>query len=212
MAANTIALVAFRIAHPYLRTMQPSPSISAAPKWSLLLFALAAGGAIAARHIGQVGLSLASDLLPFAGAVALGAVVAARLFRARVVPMLVWCMAYSIAACVLIGALGTAHLASVIAEAVQGPFEYDFRYYALIQLGLLLIVPGYWGVISASRAIAEQEPSVRQLALVWGLVLCVNVPLIPLQGFAILFSALGCIGLVALRFMLAAYQGSPTGR
>lgn len=141
---------------------------------------------------------VALDLLPFLGAVAMGSAVAARLFHARVNALRIWCISYSYAACALVGALGTAHLVSIVSEAVRGPFVYDFRSYALILLGLLFIVPGHVGVVAAGRSLDAKATAVRQLCWVWGIILCVDLPLIPLQGFAVLFSVLGCLGLVGV--------------
>lgn len=174
------------------------PSLGGVARWSLLLFAITGACTVTARALPHEALSVALDLVPFTGAVIIGALVAAQLTKARAARVVIWCMAYSCAACALVGALGTAHLVSVAAEAMRVPFVYDFRFYSLMLLGLLFIVPGYLGVVAAARLLGATGSSMRWLMLVWCAVLCVDLPLIPIQGFAILFSALAAIGLLAL--------------
>lgn len=141
---------------------------------------------------------MAFDLVPFIGALALGIFVAVRLSRTQVDRRVILCLTYSAAAYALIAALGVAHLTSVIIEAAHGPFVYDFRLYALVQLGLVFLVAGQWGLFAASRMLDAPSVGMRRMAFVWAVVLAVDVPLIPLQGFAVLFTALAASGLLSL--------------
>ena len=104
---------------------------------------------------------------------------------------------------VLIAALGAGHLIAVVAGAVSGEgsgpggaFAYDFRFYALVQLGMLLIVGGVACFIPAG-GLTRGEPQAWKSAL-WATValLAINVPLIPVQGLAL--SPFVFVNLVAL--------------
>lgn len=101
--------------------------------------------------------------------------------------------------------LGGAHLFGVIARALASrnslgasAFTYDFRFYSLVLLGLLIAVPGFLCLVHA-RGLTRGDASARQDALwltVW--LLALNGPLIPLQGFAVLLSGLALLNLTAL--------------
>ncbi len=105
----------------------------------------------------------------------------------------------------IIAALGAAHLIAVVARGLSGAgsgpggtFVYDFRFYALVQLGWLLIAGGVACFIQA-RGLTRGEPRAWR-ATVWATVvlLAINVPLMPIQGFAPAFSAFAFVNLIAL--------------
>ena len=96
----------------------------------------------------------------------------------------------------IIAALGALHLISVLPRG--GTFVYDFRFYALVYLGVLLIGAGVACVIPARR-LMRGEPRAWKTTL-WATIalLAINVPLMPIQGFAYAFSAFALVNLVAL--------------
>ncbi len=97
----------------------------------------------------------------------------------------------------IIAAGGALHLISVLPWG--GTSGYDFRSYALVQLGVLLIAGGAACVIPARR-LMQGEPRAWKTTL-WATValLAINVPLIPIEKeFTSFFSAFAFVNLVAL--------------
>ena len=101
--------------------------------------------------------------------------------------------------------LGGAHFFAVMARALRGvgiqgavAFSYDFRFYALLMLGLLLAVPGILCLRSA-RSLTKGEPAAWKNAFWSSVVLMVvNGLLIPIQRFAILLGGLALLNTVVL--------------
>lgn len=96
-------------------------------------------------------------------------------------------------------ALGLGHLVGVAGvELRRSPIRYDFRVYALLLLGVTLVVLGT-RLAAASVGVARGEGALWRRA-VWAAValLVVNGPLAPIQGFAVALSIFVSIGLVAL--------------
>ncbi len=101
--------------------------------------------------------------------------------------------------------LGGAHLVVVLSRALAGHgfsgaevFAYDFRFYSLVLVGLLILLPGFL-CLRHARGLTQGEASAyRQArrATLW--LLAVNLPLIPIQGFAGMLSALAGLNLFAL--------------
>ena len=92
----------------------------------------------------------------------------------------------------LLAALGSGHLIAVVSRAVAGEgsgpggtFVYDFRFYALVLLGMLLIVGGV-GCLAPARGLTRGETRAWKTTL-WSIValLAINLPLIPVQGLAL---------------------------
>ena len=103
----------------------------------------------------------------------------------------------------LIAALSALHLIAVASRAVSGAgsgpggtFAYDFRFYALVQLGMLLIAGGA-ACFTPAGGLTRGEPRAWR-ATWWATValLAINVPLIPVQGLAL--SPFIFVNLVAL--------------
>ena len=103
----------------------------------------------------------------------------------------------------LITALGVGHLIAVVSRAVSGEgsgpggtFAYDFRFYALVLLGMLLMAGGA-GCFAPARGLTRGETRAWKTAL-WSTValLAINLPLIPVQGLAL--SPFLLVNLVAL--------------
>jgi hypothetical protein len=100
----------------------------------------------------------------------------------------------------IIATLGAAHLIAVTSSGVTrgSAFVYDFRFYALVHLGVLLIAGGVACFISGNRLTRGEPRAWKTTLWVTVALLAINVPLIPIQGFAQLFSALAFVNLVAL--------------
>ena len=115
----------------------------------------------------------------------------------------------------IIAALGALHLIAVADRALRGtlgtpafasppilqngdPFVYDFRFYALVQLGVLMIAGGVACVILAPR-LMRGDPRAWKATL-WATValLAINVPLMPIEDNAYGPSAFAFLNLVAL--------------
>jgi hypothetical protein len=102
--------------------------------------------------------------------------------------------------------LGSAHFFAVLGRGLRGTglhaaaqaFIYDFRFYSLAMLGLLLIVPGVLCLRSA-RGLTRGEAIAWKNAFWASVVLVVvNGPLIPIQRFAILLGGFAVLNLVVL--------------
>ena len=92
-----------------------------------------------------------------------------------------------------------------------GTFAYDFRFYALVQLGMLLIAGGV-ACLGPAGGLTRGEPHAWRATL-WATaaLLAINVPLIPVQGLAL--SPFVFVNLVALmvtrkRFGLSSVEPS----
>lgn len=97
------------------------------------------------------------------------------------------------------------HLAAVVGRAASGlgfggeaRFVYDFRFYSLLLLGAVMIIPGLVFVIDARR-LTEGDAVARKRAL-WasGVLLLINVPLVQLNAFALAPALVASINLLAL--------------
>ncbi len=101
----------------------------------------------------------------------------------------------------LIASLGLVHTLAVTGRALSrlGPaFEYDFRLYSLIMLGVVLIAGGVRCLTTAWN-VARGDPRAWKAALeATTMLLVVNVPLMPIQGFAVGFSMFLMVTLLAL--------------
>jgi hypothetical protein len=92
--------------------------------------------------------------------------------------------------------LGAAHL--VVVAAALPDKTYDFRVYSLLLLGVSLVLPALVGG-AVVPALVRGDGRARHLALgAFATLLLVNLPLIPLQGFAIFLSIAAAIGISAV--------------
>ena len=115
----------------------------------------------------------------------------------------------------IIAALGALHLIAVVDRAVRGtlgtpafatppipqhgdPFVYDFRFYALLNLGVLLIAGGVACVIPAHRLMRDEPRAWKGTLWATVALLAINLPLMPIQGRAYFLSAFAFVNLVAL--------------
>ncbi len=101
-------------------------------------------------------------------------------------------------------ALAAGHLGGVIGGALSDPgpggssFEYDFRFYSLVLVGTLIGGPALVCVLQARALSRGESRAWRRTVWAGVLLLVVNVPLIPIQGFAALLSALAAANVAAL--------------
>jgi len=149
-----------------------------------------------------VPLGLLLDFVPLAG-VATATVLAARSFR-RVSRSLIHLLmgVYGYFAGGLVGTFGLAHISAVtlvaIERAGQQQFVYTFRFYSLILLGVLLVVAGLMAIVQAGQLARGHRAGWRASLSVWTAILAINLPLVPLQRFAVLFSLLAALELLLL--------------
>jgi hypothetical protein len=140
------------------------------------------------------------DVVPIGAVIVATLITSIRLWRERLPLIRLANGVYGYFAGALIGALGVAHLVAISIAAVgrSGPFVYTFRFYSLVLLGVLLVAGGAMAAVQATRVALDQRGARRALLTVWTAILAINLPLVPLQGFAILFSALAALGLFLL--------------
>jgi len=107
--------------------------------------------------------------------------------------------------------LGVLHTGAVIGNALRGKgvggaatFEYNFRFYALLLVGMTLIVPGLLCVLKA-WPLARGDAGAWRVPL-WSCValVAVNAPMIPVQDFAQVPGGLAGVNLIA---MLLVWRG-----
>ncbi len=115
----------------------------------------------------------------------------------------------------IIAALGALHLIAVVDRALRGalgtpafapppilqhgdPFVYDFRFYALLNLGVLLIAGGVACAVLAHRLMRGELRAWKGSLWATVLLLAVNLPLIPIEDNAYVPSVFAFVNLVAL--------------
>jgi hypothetical protein len=159
--------------------------------------------------------ALLLDLVPFGSAVVATLITTTRLRRDHPPLTRLLIGAYGYFAGALVGALGVAHLVAVglaaLDRARQQQFVYSFRVYSLLLLGGLLVAAGLIAGIQAARLARGQRAAWRASLSVWAAILAINLPLVPLQGFAILFSVLAALGLFLLGGMWRQFEVKSPG-
>jgi len=99
----------------------------------------------------------------------------------------------------LIAALGATHSLTVIGVALRrSPFEYDFRLYSLVMLGVLLVTGGLRCLALAWKLTQGDARAWRSSLEATTMLLVVNVPLMPIQGFAVGFTVFLSVNLLGL--------------
>ena len=136
----------------------------------------------------------------FAVLVLVAIVLFARKHRARgLAPSAVAAGLVTLASGLITIGLSVAHLVVVVIVAIRrSPLVYDFRLYSLILLGIALTGLGLVLVLAAA-GVTQGDPARTRLARNSALLLAlINVPLAPLQGFAVLFAGLAGVTLAAV--------------
>lgn len=102
----------------------------------------------------------------------------------------------------IVAGLGTGHLAGVaITELRRSPPGYDFRVYGLVLLGGVLVTLGASLALAAAGMTRGDRRARRRGIVAAVMLLIVNAPLAPIQGFAVavfIFAAIGLFALLAL--------------
>jgi hypothetical protein len=147
-------------------------------------------------------LALLLDLVPFGGVVAATVIATVRLRRVPLPLIRLLIAVYGYFAGALVGTLGLAHLVAVVIGSIdrgrQPEFVYSFRFYSLVLLGVLLIAAGLMAAIEAARLARGHRAAWRASLSVWTAILAINLPLVSLQGFAVLFSVLAALEVLLL--------------
>ncbi len=147
-------------------------------------------------------LALLLDFVPFVGVVAATIIATIRLRRVPLPPIRLLIAVYGYFAGALVGTLGLNHLVAVVIVSIdrmrQHQFVYSFHFYSLILLGMLLIAAGLMAAVESVRLARGHRPAWRASLSVWTAILAINLPLVPLQGFAVLFSVLAALELLLL--------------
>jgi hypothetical protein len=150
-------------------------------------------------------LALLLDFVPFGGVVAATVIATIRLRRVPLPPIRLIIAVYGYFAGALVGTLGLTHLVAVVIESIdrgrQHQFVYSFHFYSLVLLGVLLITVGLMAAIKTARLARGQRAAWRTALLVWTAILAINLPLVSLQGFAVLFTVLAAVELLLLGIM-----------
>lgn len=99
----------------------------------------------------------------------------------------------------MIAVLGATHTIAVIGGALRrAPFQYDFRLYSLVLLGVLLMSGGARCLLPAWKLTRGDAAAWRAAVGATVMLLAVNLPLMPIQGFAVGFSVFLGVNLVTL--------------
>ena len=111
--------------------------------------------------------------------------------------------------------LMTLHLTAVVGRAISGKgfggearFTYDFRFYSLLLLAVVIIIPGLVFVMDARRLTAGDARAWKRALWASGTLLLINVPLVPIQAFALAPALVATINLVSLWAGLKHYGSS----
>lgn len=142
------------------------------------------------------------DIVPFGSALAAAVITALRLRPVSVSPVRLVVAAFGYFAGALVATLGFAHLVAVVIMAIgrgrQDQFVYNFHFYSVFLLGVLLIAAGAAAAFQAERSGRGRFAAWSRSLWVWSGILVINLPLVPLQGFAVLFSVLASAELLLL--------------
>ena len=99
----------------------------------------------------------------------------------------------------LIASLGSAHTVAVIGRALRGPsFVYNFRLYSLVLLGTCQMAGGLRCLSTSWRVTRGDARAWKSALAATMLLLIVNVPLVPIQGFAGATSLIAGVTLITL--------------
>lgn len=140
------------------------------------------------------GLAIGLDLVPFVGTALASWLVAARLRRVAGPGWRRLVLAFGFPSGAVVASLGVAHITAV-ATFVDA---YTFRTYSLFLLGALLLAAGSTAALLAPGQALGSRGAARAAFCTWSFILLVNVPLVPLQGFAAAFSALALANLILI--------------
>jgi hypothetical protein len=105
----------------------------------------------------------------------------------------------------LTAGLAALHLAAILGRALADKghggapgFAYDFGFYSLVLVGVVILVPALVCVAQAPRLTAGDPRAWRRAAWANLVLVAVNAPLAPIQDFAYLLGGLAVVDLVVL--------------
>jgi hypothetical protein len=158
-------------------------------------------------------LGLILDLVPVAGVVTATALAIRTLSGASRSRGHLIAAVYGYFAGGLVGAFGVAHTASIVVGSVRRAtldrFNYTFRLYSLLLLGAILIATGLMAALQSARLGPGGRIAWRASLSVWLVILAINLPLMPLQRFAILFSVLAALAVLLLVASRQIFDANP---
>ena len=125
--------------------------------------------------------------------------------RRRVPGALVAAAAIDLYCGVVVASLGTMHLLAVVGRALAGKgsgpggtFVYDFRFYSLLLFGVALMTPAV-AALTAVRRLTRGDAAGSRVAVSASVaLLALNIPLVPIQAFAMAPTLFALVNLVAL--------------
>lgn len=157
------------------------------------------------------GAGIALDVVPIASVFVITLIAYVR-WRRSAPPLLFFIALSEYFAGALVAVLGANHLTAVVYSAIQRArqdrFVYDFRFYALLLLGVLLVTCGALATRFAVQLLEQRV--VRASIASWLALLVINLPLVPIQRFAILFSVVAVIELLLLLHLHRTLRAHPT--
>lgn len=113
--------------------------------------------------------------------------------------------AYQLASSALVLVLSLIHLGAILWEPIAGkgpagavPFEYNFRYYSLLLVGFMQAVPAFFLLGNVKGLVWQKQDAWKRAVRVSIILFAVNLPLAPIQGFAITFSIFVAVNLLFL--------------
>ena len=125
--------------------------------------------------------------------------------RRRVPGALVAAAAIDLYCGVVIASLGTMHLLAVVGRALAGKgsgpggtFVYDFRFYSLLLFGVALMTPALAALTAVRRLTRGDAAAGRVAESASVALLALNIPLVPIQAFAMAPTLFALVNLVAL--------------
>ena len=168
-----------------------------------MLTAVATAVALLSRTANELlAVALLLDFVPVVGVVVATAVAIARLKRVPCPLIRLVLPVYSYFAGALVGTLAVAHVVAVVIRSIdrarQQQFVYDFHVYSLVLLGVLLIAGGLMVTIETAGLARRHRPAWRTSMSVWTAILAINLPLVPIQSLAIVFSVVAALALLLL--------------
>jgi hypothetical protein len=162
-----------------------------------------------------VPLALLLDFVPLGGVITATVIVAIRLRRVSVPLIRLLIATYGYFAGALVSTLGLAHTVAVTTGAInrglQHQFVYSFHFYSVVLLGVLLITVGFMATIETARLAQGNRAAWRASLSISTAILAINLPLVPLQGFAVLFSVLAALELLLLAGTRRQFDAEPSG-
>ncbi len=107
------------------------------------------------------------------------------------------------------------HLTAILGRALAGKghggaarFTYDFEFYSLVLVGVVILVPAVWSAVQARRLTAGDRRGWCRAGAANVALVAVNAPLAPIQGFAYLLGGLALVELVVLLLARRHYRRS----